>query len=295
MTDLTSMTGFASHTDSHDGVGWSWELRSVNGRGLDVRFRLPAGLDQMEAALRGTLAGRLARGTVTANLRVQAADADGVVIDRALLLRLAEEADALAEARPGTPKPRLELLMALPGVVRRDAGDGVTAFADSRRDAMVAGFVAALDQLVTGRRAEGARLGAVLSGALDRLAALHATAAQAAAGQVGLQRARLSETLERLLGESPALPADRLAQELAVLASRSDVTEEIDRLASHIEAARELLKGGPVGRQLDFLVQEFMREANTLCSKSASVELTGIGLQMKSVIEQIREQVQNIE
>jgi uncharacterized protein (TIGR00255 family) len=296
MTFLSSMTGFASHADSHDGLGWLWELRSVNGRGLDVRVRLPAGLDQLEAELRSQVGGRLARGTVTANLRLQAADAEGVVVDRALLLRLANEADALAAGRPGTPKPRLELLMALPGVVRRESGDGGVVFSDSRRAAMVAGFASALDQLIAGRRSEGARLNAVLSNALDRLAALHEDAAPAAAAQAGLQRARLSETVERLLGESPALPAERLAQEMALLASRSDVTEEIDRLGSHLEAARGLLNGGgPAGRQLDFLVQEFMREANTLCSKSASVELTGIGLQMKSVIEQIREQVQNIE
>jgi uncharacterized protein (TIGR00255 family) len=296
MTFLTSMTGFASHSESLGGLGWSWELRSVNGRGLDVRFRLPPGLDQLEAELRNAVGGRLARGTVTANLRLQSAEADGVVVDRALLLRLADEVDGLAASRPGTPKPRLELLMALPGVVRRDAGDSTTMFDDARRALVVAGFGTALEQLVAGRRAEGARLGAVLSGALDRLAVLHAAAAQAAACQAELQQTRLAETVERLLGDSPALPADRLAQELAVLVSRSDVTEEIDRLASHFEAARGLLSGGgPAGRQLDFLVQEFMREANTLCSKSASVELTGIGLQIKSVIEQIREQVQNIE
>jgi uncharacterized protein (TIGR00255 family) len=296
MKPLTSMTGFASQADSHDGLAWSWDLRSVNGRGLDVRFRLPPGLDQMEAELRTSLAGRLVRGTVTANLRLQAGDSAGVVVDRALLLRLADTADEIASARPGTAKPRLELLMALPGVVRREAGDSGAVVADAARAAIASGFVAALEQLVAGRQAEGARLRAVLTGALDRLAALHGAAGLAAAAQADVQRAKLAETVARLLGDYPALPADRVAQELAVLASRSDVTEEIDRLASHLEAARLLLtEGGPAGRQLDFLVQEFMREANTLCSKSASVELTGIGLQMKSVIEQIREQVQNIE
>jgi uncharacterized protein (TIGR00255 family) len=297
MKPLTSMTGFASASGAAEGLGWTWELRSVNGRGLDLRFRLPPGLDQLESELRHSVAGRLTRGTVTANLRLQASEAAGVVVDRALLLRLAEEADWLAAQRPGAPAARLEVLMTLPGVVRRESGDGVAVLADSKLADMKAGFAVALDELVAGRQAEGGRLQAVLGAALDRLAALHASAGPAAAAQVTLQQARLGETVGKLLAEWPAAaPAERLAQELAVLASRSDVTEEVDRLASHLDAARALLAaGGPAGRQLDFLVQEFMREANTLCSKSASVELTGIGLQMKGVIEQIREQVQNIE
>jgi len=296
MKPLTSMTGFASCSDSENGFGWVWELRSVNGRGLDLRFRLPAGLDILEAELRGAAGGRLARGTVTANLRVQAAESSGMVVDRALLMRLADEADLLAATRPSTPPPRLELLMALPGVVRRESTEGAAGLADSQLRSLRSGFVSALDLLIAGRQAEGARLRAVLTAALDRLGVLHTEASRAAAAQAGVQRTRLSDAVGKLLEEWPSVPAERLAQELAVLASRSDVTEEVDRLASHLEAAHALLAaGGPAGRQLDFLVQEFMREANTLCSKSASMELTGIGLNMKSVIEQIREQVQNIE
>jgi uncharacterized protein (TIGR00255 family) len=146
------------------------------------------------------------------------------------------------------------------------------------------------------RAAEGARLAAAVAALLDRIDRLHAEAAAAASLQPETQRARLAELIARLLGDGHAVPEDRLAQEVALLASRSDVTEEIDRLASHIAAARGLLaEGGPIGRQLDFLVQEFMREANTLCSKSASTVLTAAGLQLKAVVEQIREQVQNIE
>jgi len=296
MMKLTSMTGFSSVPGSAEGVGWGWEVRSVNGRGLDVRFRLPPGLDGVEAELRSEAAQRLTRGTVTANLRVQAADSANVSVDRALLTRLAAEAEALSSVVPGAPKPRIELLMALPGVVRRDSADGAAALGQPVVQAIRSGFSEALAQLVAARQAEGERLRLVLVAALDRLAVLHGEARPAAAAQAGLQQIRLSETVARLLGESPSVPAERLAQELALLVSRSDVTEEVDRLGSHLEAGRALLRtGGTVGRQLDFLVQEFMREANTLCSKSASMELTGIGLQMKGVIEQIREQVQNIE
>jgi uncharacterized protein (TIGR00255 family) len=296
MAQLTSMTGFASVTDSGGEPGWSWELRSVNGRGLDLRFRLPPGLDALEAELRGLAGRHLARGTVTANLRLQTAEAGGVSVDRGLLARLADEADAVAAARPGTPKARIELLMALPGVVRRESADGADALPAAAAQAVKDGFSAALDLLVAARRAEGARLGQVLAAALDRLAGLHGEAVPAALAQGGQQRTRLAEAVAKLLAERPSLPEERLAQELAVLLSRSDVTEELDRLTSHLEAARTLLAdGGTVGRQFDFLVQEFMREANTLCSKSATRELTAIGLQMKGVIEQVREQVQNIE
>jgi uncharacterized protein (TIGR00255 family) len=213
-----------------------------------------------------------------------------------MLALLADEADLAAAQRPGSPRPRIELLMALQGVVRREATDTPATLTPAAIAALQAGFVVGLELLVAGRQAEGMRLHGILSSALERLAALHAEAGPKAEAQALEQRARLNETVGALLAGWPAIPADRLAQELAVLVSRSDVTEEIDRLASHLEAARGLIAAdGPAGRQLDFLVQEFMREANTLCSKSASIELTGIGLQMKGLIEQIREQVQNIE
>ena len=296
MTGLSSMTAFAACSGVGGGVGWSWELRSVNARGLELRFRLPPGLDGLEAGLRAEAVRRLTRGTVAATLRFQETDAAGVAIDRQLLAALADEADLAAAQRPGSPRPRIELLMALPGVVRREAADSQATFTPAAIAALQGGFVDGLALLVAGRQAEGMRLHGVLSSAVERLAALHAEAGPKAVAQASDQRARLHGTIGELLAGWPAIPADRLAQELAVLVSRSDVTEEIDRLASHLAAARGLLAAdGPAGRQLDFLVQEFMREANTLCSKSASIELTGIGLQMKGLIEQIREQVQNIE
>lgn len=218
------------------------------------------------------------------------------MVDRALLARLAAEARGFADIGGGAPPFRVELLMALPGVIRRDTAEEAPALADERLAQVQADFALALEHLVTARAAEGGRLEAVLRGLLAQLGALRTLAATAAADQPRAQQARMAQALERLLGGSPPVPAERLAQEVALLAVRSDVTEEIDRLGSHLSAAETLFQaGGPVGRQLDFLVQEFLRETNTLCSKSASAELTNLGLQMKGIIEQIREQVQNIE
>jgi uncharacterized protein (TIGR00255 family) len=289
------MTGFARIAGTDSGASWVWELRSVNGRGLDLRFKLPPGLDRLEPQLRALATRRLARGTIQANLAVRTDDSAAVVVDRALFARLAAEARTLAEMAPGTPPPRVELLMALPGVVRRESADDPPALADPRLDQVMADFALALEQLSVTRQAEGGRLAATLRGLLAQLGGLRERAAEEAADQPRAQQARMAQALERLLSGAP-VPAERLAQEVALLAVRSDVTEEIDRLGSHLAAAEILLEGGgPVGRQLDFLVQEFLRETNTLCSKSASAALTGHGLQMKSILEQIREQVQNIE
>jgi len=296
MNTLASMTGFARAAGADQDASWVWELRSVNGRGLDLRFKLPAGLDRLEPQLRLLATGRLARGTIQASLAFRGNDQAAIVVDRALLARLAAEARAFAEATPGAPPVRIELLMALPCVVRREAAEEPPALADERLDQVKADFSLALEQLIAARLAEGGRLVAVLRGQLAQLGALRTLAAVAASDQPRAQQARMAQALERLLGGSPPVPAERLAQEVALLAVRSDVTEEIDRLGSHLSAAETLFEaGGPVGRQLDFLVQEFLRETNTLCSKSASAELTNIGLQMKGIIEQIREQVQNIE
>jgi uncharacterized protein (TIGR00255 family) len=188
--------------------------------------------------------------------------------------------------------PRAEALLGLPGVLRPAQAD--EAVPDT--DAVAAGFSRALAALVAARQAEGTRLGATLTGLLDEIATLHRQAAAEAADQPAAQRARVMENLAALLREAPSLPEERIAQEVALLAARSDVREELDRLASHIEAARALLREAvAIGRRFDFLAQEFNREANTLCSKSASVALTATGLRLKAAIEQLREQVQNIE
>ncbi|MGH7211370.1 MAG: endoribonuclease YicC domain-containing protein, partial [Acetobacteraceae bacterium] len=199
----------------------------------------------------------------------------------------------VARRIPDAPAPRAEALLAIPGVLRSAAPEED---AGGHGPGILRGFEAALAALLAMRRAEGARLAAVLGGLLDEITILHATATLEAADQPALQRARLLESVRAVLQEVPSLPEERIAQEVALLAARSDVREELDRLASHIAAAHALLaETVPIGRRFDFLVQEFAREANTLCSKSASAALTAIGLRLKASIEQLREQVQNIE
>jgi uncharacterized protein (TIGR00255 family) len=292
---LASMTGFARAEGSAAGLSWAWELRSVNGRGLDLRFRLPPGWDPLEPTLRGAAGKALRRGNVTANLTVKRESETRLVADPAAL----EQALALAldlHARiPGSPVPRAEALLGLPGVLRPLQTDEAEGRAGAT-DAVQAGFAEGLSALVTARQAEGARLATTLTGLLREIAVLHDQAAAEAADQPAAQRARVMDNLRALLREAPSLPEERIAQEVALLAARSDVREELDRLASHIQAAHALLdEAGNIGRRFDFLVQEFNREANTLCSKSASAALTATGLKLKATIEQLREQVQNIE
>ncbi len=292
---LASMTGFA-HAEGVTGpLTWTWELRSVNGRGLDLRFRLPSGWDALEPTLRQAAGKVLKRGNVTANLTIKRdtelrLSLDPAALDQALALAL-----DLHARIPGSPVPRAEALLALPGVLRPAATDP----AEERAAAAApiqAGFTEALAGLVTAREGEGVRLGATLRMLLQEIELLCARAATEASDQPAAQRARVMENLRALLRETPSLPEERIAQEVALLAARSDVREELDRLASHIQAAHHLLQeASNIGRRFDFLVQEFNREANTLCSKSASTALTATGLKLKAAIEQLREQVQNIE
>ena len=293
---LASMTGFARSEGTVAGVAWAWELRSVNGRGLDLRFRLPTGFDHLEPGLRETAARTLKRGNVTANLSVKQEDqsrlaADPVALDAVLALAL-----ALSARIPGAPPPAAEALLALPGVMRPAAAVLSEAAAAEQSEAARSGFADALASLVAARRAEGAHLHDILAGQLAEIAALCHTAATQAADQPALHRARMLAAVETLLAAIPSLPEDRIAQEVALLATKSDVREELDRLDAHLHAAHALLaEAETIGRRFDFLVQEFNREANTLCSKSASVPLTGTGLRLKAVIEQLREQTQNVE
>jgi uncharacterized protein (TIGR00255 family) len=287
------MTGFARTEGSAAGLAWAWELRSVNGRGLDLRFRLPSGWDALEPGLREAAGKALKRGNVTANLSVKRESEPRLVADPTALEQALALAMDLHKRIPGSPVPRAEALLGLPGVLRSAAQSDDTVPDTS---AAAAGFSRALAALVVARQAEGARLATTLTGLLDEIAALHRQATAEAADQPAAQRARVMENLTALLREAPSLPEERIAQEVALLAARSDVREELDRLASHIEAAHALLReAANIGRRCDFLVQEFNREANTLCSKSASVALTATGLKLKATIEQLREQVQNIE
>jgi uncharacterized protein (TIGR00255 family) len=289
---LASMTGFARTEGSAAGLTWVWEVRSVNGRGLDLRFRLPPGWDALEPGLREAAGKALKRGNVTANLTVKRDSEQRLVADRAALEQALTLALDLHARIPGSPVPRAEALLGLPGVLRPAQADETAI----DTGAVTAGFSRALAALVTARQAEGARLAATLAGLLDEIAALHRQAAAEAADQPAAQRSRVMENLAALLRDAPSLPEERIAQEVALLAARSDVREELDRLASHIEAAHALLSEAVnIGRRFDFLVQEFNREANTVCSKSASVALTATGLKLKATIEQLREQVQNIE
>ena len=291
---LASMTGFARTDGAAAGLSWAWELRSVNGRSLDVRLRLPPGFDALEPALREEAGRTLRRGNVTASLTVKREERARLAVDPAVLDEVLRLALDLAARIPGAPLPRPEALLAMPGVLRASTGDeGLPTLALA---AVRVGFTQALAALQVARLAEGARLQSVLAAQLDEVAALHRQAGTEAADQPVLQRARMMDSLAALLRDKPGLPEDRIAAEVALLATRSDVREELDRLASHLAAAHALLQDGTaVGRRFDFLVQEFVREVNTLCSKSASVPLTATGLRLKAVIEQVREQVQNVE
>lgn len=293
---LSSMTGFARAEGQHDGFGWAWELKSVNGRGLDIRTRAPQGFESLEPLVRQKLGEALKRGNVNVSLAVERrAGEAGIRINRAVLdqvLALQTELAGRVDAAP----PRLEALLAVRGVV--EAGEEeADEEARAARDAdILAGLEQAVRAMVASRLEEGARLAAMLTGHLDRIEELTTQARALGSVQPAALKVRLHQQVAELLEASPALNEDRLAQEAALLATKADIREELDRLQAHIAAARRLLaEGGPVGRKLDFLSQEFNREANTLCAKSNAVELTGIGLDLKAVIDQLREQVQNIE
>jgi uncharacterized protein (TIGR00255 family) len=293
---VASMTGFARAEGEAEGLAWSWELKSVNGKSLDLRFRLPAGFDALELPLRALIGERLKRGSVSTNLTVARTGA-GVApqINRAVLdqvLALVRELGQEIEAAP----PRIDGLLALRGVLESGEELPDPATRERREELLLAGCRKALDSLALMRRAEGARLGTVLTDRVREIADLVAAAEASAATQPDAIRARL-EALVAALGDAvPSISEERLAQEASLLVARGDIREELDRLAAHIAAVRELLaEGGAIGRRLDFLCQELNREANTLCSKSADVELTRIGLALKAGIEQLREQVQNIE
>ena len=294
-----SMTGFARESGTlADGTAFVWELRSVNGRGLDLRLRLPNGLDALEAPLREAAGRRFKRGNIAASLTLKREDRPRLTVDRAALDQALALALELAGRIRGSMSPRAEALLALPGVMRTEVPEPDEALEEGKRRDLASAFERALGGLVEARQSEGAKLQGILGGLLAEIAGLREAAAAEAVGQPAAQRARMLEQLAALLGEAGTarVPEERLAQEVALLAQKSDVREELDRLAAHIEAAGTLLAAGDgAGRKLDFLTQEFVREANTLCSKSASVALTRIGLDLKAAIERLKEQAANVE
>jgi uncharacterized protein (TIGR00255 family) len=294
---IASMTGFARVAGDAGPVAWAWEIRSVNGRGLDVKLRLPNGFDQLDAGLREMAGKHFKRGNISATLSLKREAAMALMVDETVLARMLALALDVAGRIPGAAPPRADALLALPGVIRNEARESADEAADAALlETIRTGFAEAIAGLAASRLAEGARIGAVIATLLDEVSTLHQAAQVEAADQPAQHRAKLTLALEALLAGNPPVAPERLAQEIALLATKSDVREELDRLSAHIEAARSLLASGQnIGRKFDFLVQEFNREANTLCSKSTSLKLTATGLEMKAAIEQLREQVQNIE
>lgn len=290
------MTGFARAEGQAGDYGWTWEVKSVNGRNLDVRCRLPSGTESLEPAIRAAVGERLKRGHIMVHLHLSRVSGVAAVrVNRELLEQVSRVASELAQGA-GVAPPTADGLLALRGIVEIVEPEESAAEREAREGAMIATLGEALDRLNAARRDEGRRLAAVLGEQLDEIARLAAAGMTCASAQPEAIRARLKENLAALLDEAPALSEERLAQEAAVLIVKADVREEFDRLRAHIEAAREILAaGGAAGRRLDFLAQEFNREANTLCAKAADVGLTRVGLDLKTVIDQFREQVQNLE
>jgi uncharacterized protein (TIGR00255 family) len=297
---MTSMTGFATRRGAGAGHVWAWDIRSVNGKGLDLRLRLPDGIDGLEAGLRAALARGIGRGNVSLALRLAREGGDATEGPRVNPGVLAAMLRALAEVEQAAMAAGVTLAQASQADVLglRGVLDSAQVVEDTAplRDALLADLPVLLAEFNAMRAAEGAALAQVVAAQLDRIAALTDYAQTAAAVRAEESAALLQAQLARVLANAEGVEPARLAQELALLAVKADVTEELDRLAAHVAAARALLADpAPVGRKLDFLMQEFMREANTLCSKAQALALTRIGLDLKTVIDQMREQVQNVE
>ena len=292
---LQSMTGFARAEGGTD-LRWTWELRSVNGKGLDIRIRMPPGMERLEPAVREQVSSRFARGNIQVLLSVDGRSTTQRVIVNEAVLSQVIDAMARIKEKVAATAPTLDGILSIRGVL--EAGDETVDEADqaSIDAAILAGLGSAIDGLSEARAREGAALGTILGGRIDEIARLAGLAESAPVRQPEAIRARLAEQVATLLDAAPALDPHRLHQEAVILATKADIREELDRLEAHVTAARELLaKGGPVGRRLDFLAQEFNREVNTLCSKSNDRSLTAIGLDLKAVVDQLREQIQNLE
>lgn len=293
---LASMTGFGRATGTHGSYSWTWEARSVNAKGLDLRLRVPGGLDSVDPKVRAAIAARFKRGTIHLGLQLNRPEGEaGPTLDHAVLDRYAEAAAALVDAGHATAATA-DGLLALRGVIDTTDPDPTPEEVESLVAVLAAGAEAALDALAAARGDEGQRTAVMLTDHVDEIDRLVAAAAETEAARPEAARRRLHDQVAALLETGAPVPEERLVQELAVLATKQDVTEELDRLRAHVAQARELLAaGGAVGRKLDFLCQEFNREANTLCSKSQDVALTRVGVDLKTVIDRLREQVQNVE
>ena len=291
---LKSMTGFARTDGALGLVRWHWEVRSVNGRGLDFRFRLPPGLDQLEPRLREAVQRKISRGSVNATLNLQReASTAAIRLNEAALQQVVAAVDRAATLI-GSARPPLEALLAVRGVL--EVAEAEDAGGEDLMKALLSSFAGTLDALIAARRLEGARLADVLTAQVFEIERLTAAVTASPARATEAIARRLAEQVARLVDAAPALDPVRLHQEAVLLATRADVEEEIKRLGAHVAAARDLIATTePAGRKLEFLAQEFNREANTLCSKANDPEITRHGLALKAVIDQLREQVQNIE
>lgn len=302
---ILSMTGFAAQRgqtgSAAEGGGWSWawDLRSVNGKGLDLRLRVPDWVEGLEPALRAELGRAIARGNVSLSLKIarDSGPEAGLRVNKAALgavLRALSDVEAEAMAAGVTLRQAGQAeILGFRGVLETASADEDTA---GLRAALLADLPALLGAFNASRSAEGAALGQVIADQIDRIEVLTQEASEVALARRDGAAQSLREAVARVMGAADGIDPTRLAQELALIAVKSDVTEELDRLRAHVAAARLLLtETGPVGRRFDFLMQEFMREANTLCSKAQSQDLTRVGLDLKTVIDQMREQVQNVE
>lgn len=294
------MTGYARAQGADDRRRWAWEARSVNGRNLDIRCRVPQGFDRLENPARTAVGTKMRRGNVSLTLTI-ASEREGkpLRINRALLAELYALADEMRRDIGAAP-PAVDGLLRVRGVIEEEDEGEDTEEAVTRLDkALAATLDEVLKALAAARAAEGQALARVITGHIDEIEALCGRAAERAAAQTGTLRARFESQLGELLERAPPLSEERFAQEVALLVGKADVREELDRLDAHIAQARGLLAearpDNPVGRKFDFLCQEFNREANTLCSKSADIELTRVGIDLKGAIERMREQVQNVE
>jgi uncharacterized protein (TIGR00255 family) len=293
---LSSMTGFARGHGISSSYAWAWEIKSVNGKGLDLRLRHPPGWDAIEVPVRACAAEKLARGSAQANLTVERTGTLPVVrVNAAVLEAVLMTVRQLAPRVEAAP-PSLDGLLALKGVMEIGETEEREEERRAAEVATIAGFAEVLGSLVDMRRHEGVALGRALALRLGEIAALVQRADLTPGRRPEAIRARLAEQVAGLLAQSDRFDPDRLHQEAILIAAKADVREELDRLAAHVAQARLLIgQGGPIGRRLDFLAQELNREANTLCAKANDVELTNIGLELKAVVEQFREQVQNVE
>jgi uncharacterized protein (TIGR00255 family) len=293
---LSSMTGFARSHGVCGTYAWAWEIKSVNAKGLDVRLRLPAGWDSVEAPARARATEALSRGTVYGTLTITRQGIAPIVrVNEGVLNAVLTTLKDLS-GRVAAEPPRLDGILALKGVIEVMDEDEKEDERRAAEHAVGSGFGAALAELVAMRRREGATLGQVLTRRLDEIAKLTARAEDVPGRRAEAIKARIAEQVALLLDASSRFDPDRLHQEAILIAVKADVREELDRLAAHVAQAQLLIgQGGPIGRRLDFLAQELNREANTLCAKANDVELTNIGLELKAAVEQFREQVQNVE